>query len=114
MIDERQPCLMIDHSYRFKKGSLWGSLMWSHRCLMVVNQNTNHVPDHQSGVKLVQTERHSGCWDAISSVQHMNRQRAQVCCCHDLAGQLWTAVDKRAITAEADMLNHEMMEFCFP
>lgn len=75
--------------------------------------NTNHVPDHQSGVQAVQTERHSGCWDAISSVQHMNRQRAQVCCSHDLAGQLWTAVDKRTITAEADVLNHEMTEFCF-
>lgn len=48
-----------------------------------------------------------------SRVQHMNRQMAQVCCCHDLAGQLWTAVDKRTITAEAVVLNHEMTEFCF-
>lgn len=95
--DEQQPCLMIDHSYKFKKGSLWGSFMWNHRWWL---PNTNYVPDHQSGVQLVQTERHCGCWDAISSVRHINRQRAQVCCCHNLSGQLWTAVDKRNITAE--------------
>lgn len=68
-----------------------------HVCL----PNTNHVPDHHSGVQSVQAERHPGRWDAIAGVQHMSRQRAQLCCCHDAAGQLWTAVDKGSITAEA-------------
>lgn len=46
--------------------------------------DTQHGPDHQLWVKSVQAESHPGCWDTISSVQHMSGQRARLRCCHDL------------------------------
>lgn len=62
-------------------GSGWLSQLRSQRgsvCMWSVSwwlPDTDHVPDHQSGVQPVQAERHPGRWDAIWGVQHLSAQR---------------------------------------
>ena len=64
------------------------------RCIL---PDAHHVPDLQLGVQSMKAQRHPGCWDAVSGVQHVSGQRAGLCCRHDLldrCGQVWTGVDR--------------------